>query len=199
MKWIGLTGGIGSGKSTVSELFRRRSVPVIDADAIAHFALSKESPVFSRVLNEFGDSIVDTNTGEVLRPELAKIIFKDLAAKAKLEGIIHPFVQSEVQRLKSEYARAQVPAVVYDVPLLFENGLESQFDSVIFVDCPMTLQIERVLKRSPHWTKDQVEERINNQLPSEYKKGRSQFVIDNSGTLQQLETDFERVCQLLKI
>jgi dephospho-CoA kinase len=193
MKWIGLTGGIATGKSTVAEMLRERGIPVIDADKIAHQALVVSSPVLGAIVSHFGKEILDTS-GNVQRQILGKKIFKDPSLRHKLEMIVHPFVRDEVQKIKRDLVKKGVEVAVYDVPLLFEKKMEEQFDQVVVVSCDPSIQKDRLMKRN-HLTSEEADQRILAQMPLSEKIKKADFVIENNGSLTDLE---KQVSSLLK-
>ncbi|HTV25196.1 MAG TPA: dephospho-CoA kinase [Polyangiaceae bacterium] len=197
---FGLTGGLGSGKSSVAAHFRRRGVPVIDADALAREVVAPGSDALAEIAREFGAGVLQ---GAVLdRAKLASLVFGDAAARERLERITHPRIQSlRDSRLRDLEARGE-PLVCYEVPLLFEKGLEAGLRPVVVVSVPEALQVERAQRR------DQASEamtraRMAAQLPLAEKAARADFVIDNSGplaeTLGAADEVLRRVCQTLGV
>ena len=217
MKWLGLTGGIGSGKSTVAEILHSRNIPVIDADKVTHHIMSRGNSAYDPIIEHFGTSILGSyglflgqnlksmcrnsaydpiiehfgtsilgSDQEIDRKKLGQIVFSNQAQLRKLESIIHPKVRDEVLRRRSELSAKNHQFAVYDVPLLYEKNMESMFDDVILVYCTEEQQIERVQKRN-NLSKEQVELRIEQQLPIDEKRKRANIVIDNTGTLDDLE------------
>ncbi|BCX87885.1 dephospho-CoA kinase [Methylomarinovum tepidoasis] len=140
---IGLTGGIGSGKSTVARLFQRHGVPVIDTDEIARDLVRPGRPALRALVDAFGPDIL-TADGELDRARLREIAFNDPAAKARLEAILHPRIFSELER---RLQALEAPYVIIAIPLLVETGAWGRVDRVLVVDCPEALQIERVRRR----------------------------------------------------
>lgn len=185
MKWIGLTGGIGSGKSSVSKLLRDTGYEVIDADVVAQSCLEKGTPTYNQVIEEFGKSLLSENE-TIDRIKLASLVFGNRDQLEKLEAIIHPAVQAEVIRKRKQLERSHVKAAFYDVPLLFEKKLTDQFDFVVVVYCSEDQQIERVMQRNK-FSKEQVLERIHNQMPLAEKKNLADYTIDNSKGLADLD------------
>ena len=185
MKWLGLTGGIGSGKSTVAEILHSRNIPVIDVDKVTHHIMSRGNSAYDPIIEHFGTSILGSDQ-EIDRKKLGQIVFSNQAQLRKLESIIHPKVRDEVLRRRSELSAKNHQFAVYDVPLLYEKNMESMFDDVILVYCTEEQQIERVQKRN-NLSKEQVELRIEQQLPIDEKRKRANIVIDNTGTLDDLE------------
>lgn len=190
MKWIGLTGGIATGKSTVSEMLRRQSYEVVDADAEARLVVGPGTEGLSKLVQEFGKQIL--NSDQTLdRAQLAQIVFKNPAAKNKLEEITHPLIQNEVAKKKKLLEMQGAAMAFYDVPLLFEKKLQSQFDAVVLVYCPRSLQIERMKKRNA-WSENEILLRLDSQIDIEVKKGMADFVIDNSKDLVFLQQEVMR-------
>ncbi|BCX82667.1 dephospho-CoA kinase [Methylomarinovum caldicuralii] len=140
---IVLTGGIGSGKSTVARLFQRHGVPVIDTDEIARDLVRPGRPALGALVDAFGPRIL-TADGRLDRARLRELVFSDPAAKARLEAILHPRIFSELER---RLQALKAPYVVIAIPLLVETGARGRVDRVLVVDCPEALQIERVRHR----------------------------------------------------
>lgn len=140
---IGLTGGIGSGKSTVASLFQHHGVPVIDADALAHAALAPGGSAYADVVAAFGRDIV-RNDGTLDRARLRACVFADPGERRRLESLVHPVVRAGVQ---SQTAQLHAPYVIVMIPLLIETGQQDLVDRVLVVDADETLQIERVRRR----------------------------------------------------
>ncbi|MCB0422662.1 MAG: dephospho-CoA kinase [Bdellovibrionales bacterium] len=183
MLWIGLTGGIGTGKSSVASFFRDLGVTVIDADEISRRVTGPGSQGEARILKEFGDRLSSKSVLD--RKELRELVFKDRILLKKLEKIVHPLVQSETQRKREAAERAGEPYSIYDVPLLFEAHLEAQFDKIIVVSAPFETQIQRVMDRDKV-SRDSVVQTIKSQMDMEKKKKRADFILENSGNLENL-------------
>ena len=188
---IGLTGNIGSGKSTVARLFAERGAAVIDADALAREA-TLDPDVLREIAATFGSELV--RAGELDRTKLAEIVFEAPEARAKLNAIIHPWVAREREaRVNALLSRASPPKViVHDVPLLFEVGLDAEMDKTVVVDAPLETRVARVIARSG-LTADEVRSRDAAQLPLAKKVERADFVIDNSGDQKDLTEQVEVV------
>jgi dephospho-CoA kinase len=183
--WIGLTGGIASGKSSVShELQRWPRVAVIDADQIAKDLTEVGTVSYQKIINSFGDEIL-LKDQSLNRTLLAKIVFSDKKKLEILESILHPQVQAEVAQLKQGFINQGYEYIFYDVPLLFEKKLEDQFDLVVSVLANPRLQIQRMIMFRGY-TKSQSEERLQNQLDNEFKQKKSNFVIFNEGSKSEL-------------
>lgn len=181
---IGLTGGIGSGKSTVAQWFIKQGVPVLDADKTVHSLLKSDSLVISKITHEFGTEILDEK-GQIIRSKLGSRVFSDEDARKRLECIVHPRV---VESLSAEQAKLRVSGAevcVWDVPLLYEAGFEKFVDQVWVVWIPRDVQIQRVRERDK-LSLIEVEARIAAQGSLDDKRQRADVVIDNSGN--ELET-----------
>ncbi|HEY8468717.1 MAG TPA: dephospho-CoA kinase [Longimicrobiales bacterium] len=186
-----MTGNIASGKSTVARVWERLGARIIDADELARRAVEPGSPALSRIAREFGPGVLEPGGG-LDRAALRDLVFRDEGARRRLEAIVHP----EVARLRAEeerkLEREGVAIVVNDIPLLFEAGLEDQFDVVVLVDAPEEVRLERLV-RDRGLTPDEARRMIEAQMPAEPKRRRADVVIDNAGTLEELEACAERV------
>ena len=183
---IGLTGGIASGKSTVSSLFRAWGAFVADADEISRHALDPGTDCYERTVAAFGRDILFSD-GTVDRKKVAGIVFSDPQALAVLNGIIHPYVRETIQA-ESEKAYAEAPCrlIVWDVPLLFETGYETEVAKTVVVTARQDIRIRRIVERDGS-TKAAALRRIRNQMPDREKVRRADIVIRNNGSLAELE------------
>jgi dephospho-CoA kinase len=181
VKLIGLTGGVGSGKSTVAAMLRELGAEVVDADEASHAAYEPGTPGFALVVREFGDDYV--RDGRIDRPRLGRLVFKDADARRRLNAIVHPLVREWMAERTADAALRGAAVVVQDVPLLFENGLERLYSSVILVYVPEEVQVERLVK-GRGFTPEQAREVIAAQMPIEEKRRLAHHVIDNSGTTE---------------
>lgn len=177
-KIIGLTGGFGTGKSTVAHLFEELGAYVIDADQLAHEALLKGSDVFLQVVKLFGPSILSAS-GEIDRQKLAETIFKDPKQRKKLEALIHPYV---FRRMEEQISQAEEHVVILEVPLLFETGLDQRCDQVIVVDASDAAASERLKERG--FSDQQRQARQAVQMLMDKKKKQAHFLINNNGSLK---------------
>lgn len=180
MKWIGLTGGIATGKSTASRLIQSLDIPVIDADHISHQMTKFGADGYHSVVSHFGMDILKPDL-EIDRKKLAEIVFQNPHKKKQLEEILHPLIHAEVERQKNQFEKQGHRLCFYDVPLLFENNLQEQFDSVVLVWCDLQTQLERLMKRNK-LTEEEALLRIRNQQPLSQKVYGSDYCLDNSGT-----------------
>ena len=194
----GLTGGIASGKSTVSGFFADAGARIIDADKIAREVVRPASPAYAEILSFFGRTILLPD-GEIDRQRLGDIIFNDPEKKARLNAIVHPRVfERSTERITQITAQTPNAVVIMDIPLLLEAGMEKELAEVIVVYVPETLQLERLMKREGIG-ENAARVRIRSQMPIDEKRKRATIVIDNSGTLsdsrRQALAVFERLKQ----
>jgi dephospho-CoA kinase len=185
---IGLTGGIGCGKTTVARLFAELGSPVIDADQIAHQLVAKGQPALEQIAQQFGADIVDPD-GSLNRSRLREIVFSDPAQKQKLESILHPLVYQSIQ---AELERLSAPYCIIAIPLLFETNMAHFVDRVLVVDCPVEIQIARVRKRD-QLTLDRIQSIIDSQVSRDFRKSHADDLIDNS------ESDYGLAEQVKKL
>ena len=178
---VGLTGGIGAGKTTVAQLFAALGAYVVDADDLARQALEPGSPIVADVSARFGDEVVVG--GEVNRQKLAEIVFHDDEALRDLEAMIHPEVARRLQAIYRELPKDQI--LVYGIPLLTELGLKANFDAVVVVTCDMAIRRERLLDRGMSET--DIDARIAAQATDEQRNADADFLLDNSGDVAALE------------
>lgn len=188
---VGLTGGIGSGKSAVAAELAAYGATVVDADAIAREVVEPGTPGLEAVVAEFGDRVL-TPDGRLDRPRLGEIVFADEASLTRLNAIVHPLVGERSAQLMEEAVASGVEVVVYDVPLLVENGLGPLYDLVVVVDAPDAVRVDRVTANRG-MPRAQVEARIRAQADRDTRLAAADLVVDNSGTREELT---ERVAQL---
>lgn len=196
VKRIGLTGSIGSGKSTVAKLLTARGIPVLDADAVAR-QVSSRSDVLSEVSSQLGAQYVLPDG--LNRPALAQLVFANPDARAKLNAIIHPKVREEMARLEAQLGADGSGAVVQDIPLLFENRLEGLFDAVILVEAPLETRVARVMQRDPSMTREAVLARDAAQMSMGEKRSRADFILENGGDEAALERQLEALLVKLEL
>lgn len=179
--YIGLSGGIGSGKSTVAKIFAELGAVVIDADAIAKEVLEPGQIGFENVLLHFGTEVLDSS-GNIDRKELAKLVFNNESQLAYLEGIVHPAVIARVTEIRESLPHEAV--VIYDTPLLFEKKLQDQFDKVIIVVSDLELRTARLVDRG--LSIQDIDSRIANQATDDEKVAVADIVLVNNGSIQDL-------------
>ena len=194
---IGLTGGVASGKSTVSAMLAEHGAYVIDADQLAREAVARGSAGLAAVVAEFGEQVL-TEDGDLDRPAVGRIVFGDGEARARLEAIIHP----RVRALGEEKARMALDAdpgllVVHDIPLLVETGQAGDFDAVIVVDAPQEVQVER-MTQNRGWTEEDSRARIAAQASREDRLAAATHVIENTGTHDDLRRKVAEVVRQLQ-
>ena len=191
MNIIGLTGGIACGKSTVSKILRSLGAKVIDADAVAHALSQPKQPLYDAYVARFGAEIL-TAQGTLDRAAIGRIIFKDPNVRAEIDALAHPLIQAAVEQQMQAVCR-NAPAIVLDVPLLFEAGWEVLTDEVWVVSLPEAAQLMRLMERDPAMTEEEARARIAAQMPLSEKRARADVVIDNSGTKEETLHMIERI------
>lgn len=192
MKVCGLTGGVGMGKSTAADMMSALGVPVLDTDELAKQLVQPGARALAEIQNLFGQDIVGSD-GQLRRGELARIVFADVAARRKLEAILHPRIRQGWLAQIEVWRQAGHKLAVVVIPLLFETQAESHFDQILCVACSPATQHERLAARG--WDTDQIKRRIAAQMPVEQKIARSHFVIWTEGLL---EAHHEQVQQILR-
>lgn len=193
---IGLTGGIASGKSTVSKMFQEREIPVIDTDQIAKSLLNKDTEVYKHILKTFGEDVLTPNQ-EINRNKLAQIIFNDHKKREKLNAIIHPKVKEIALYETAHLEDLKHPLIVLDVPLLFEAEFDAVCDVTIVVFARKKDQISRLVSREGI-DESYAKQKINAQMPLSKKKTKADFVIDNSKSILETRKSFDRVLKEIK-
>ncbi len=179
---VGLTGGIGSGKSSAMSIFQQLGVGCVDADIVAREVVEPGQPALESIKSHFGQGILTTG-GLLNRTALREIIFKNPEEKHWLEQLLHPLIRKE---LLSQLASQHSAYAVLVAPLLFENGLDQQCDTTVLIDVPETTQVERILARDGG-TEDQAKAIIRSQMARAEKLARADHVIANTGSLKELD------------
>jgi len=194
----GLSGGIGSGKSTVSAMFAELGATVLDADAIVHELQAPGAPLLAEIAEAFGAQVL-TAQGALDRAALGDVVFRDAEARQRLNRLVHPRVGAEMARRAARAREQGVPLVVLDIPLLFEGRRAGTatasamgYDTTILVWVPVETQIERTVARDG-CTREEAERRVAAQMPIDEKKALADIVIDNSGSLEHTREQVERV------
>jgi len=182
---IGLTGGIASGKSAVAAELRALGVEVVDADQLSRRVVEPGEPALEEITSRFGPEVIGPD-GRLDRKALARIVFDDGEARSALEAITHPRIVAEALRWFLDAERSGAPFAVFEVPLLFETGLEELFDRVVVVSASPEVQRARAAARDD-LSEDEVAARLDAQMPTAEKARRADFVVDNDGTLAELE------------
>jgi dephospho-CoA kinase len=188
---VGLTGGIASGKSTVASILVELGAVLIDGDALAREVVARGTPGLAQVVEEFGADLL-TPEGDLDRAALGRIVFSDEAARRRLEAITHPLIFERYAEL--EAAAPPDAVVVHDIPLLAEAGPDraATFDEVIVVDVPTEVQVERMMQ-DRSWTRKEAESRIAAQATREDRLAIATYVVDNTGSLDDLRARVEAV------
>ncbi|GAA0779428.1 dephospho-CoA kinase [Clostridium subterminale] len=194
---IGLTGGIGCGKSTISMIFRENSIPVIDADEISRKVLLNHPDILLEIRKSFGDEYFDEN-GEFLRRKMGNLIFSDKSRKVQYENIIMPHIFHDILSEIKKYNDVGEEICIIDAPTLIENKLHTYMDKIIVVIASEEIQIERVTRRD-NFSREEAIIRINNQMSTKEKCKFADFIIDNSGNLQETRIKVMKVISKLKL
>ncbi len=199
---LGLSGGIGSGKSTVTRILAELGATTIDADAIVHEQQAPGSPMLAEIADAFGGDVIAAD-GSLDREALASIVFQDESARARLGAIVHPPVIAEMMRRARDAVEARVPMVVLDIPLLFEgrrsgrgSGAVMDFDATLCVWVRREVQIERTRQRDG-CSEEEAVRRIEAQLPIDEKRTLADHVIDNSGSVEETRVQVEALYRRL--
>lgn len=192
---IGLTGGISSGKSTVTSWFLEKGIIVLDADQIVRQLQRPGSLLLKELAHEFGSSVLNEK-GELVREVLGSIIFHDDVAKQKLNDMIHPLVKQKLLEGIEKAKMAGEQLLVLDIPLLFESGFESLVDEILVVYVSHETQVKRLMKR------DKIDEnyalaKINSQMLLEEKRACADYVLNNNHSVKELRTQFEKMFELI--
>jgi dephospho-CoA kinase len=194
MKFIGLTGGIASGKSTVRKMLQEAGAEVLDVDAIYHALIApkgcRPSALAKAIASEFGGVLAADGTLD--RQELSQLVFADAQARLRLEAITHPAVAKEVRRRASALSSKGVARIIYDVPLLYEGGMDRDCAGVIVVWVPREVQLRRLIARDQIGP-GQAEARLAAQMSLDKKRKRATWVIDNSGSLAATEAQVDEL------
>jgi dephospho-CoA kinase len=190
---VGLTGGIGAGKSTVADLFARRGAVVIRADELARQVIEKSTPGFDKVVSRFGNNILDED-GNIDRAKLATIVFSEQKSLEDLENIIHPLVREETNRIMGRQTPETI--IINEIPLLLEKQMQSLFDCLIIVISSEKNRLARLVNNG--FTQDQVKARMAKQVDDETRKASADYLIVNDGDLNQLENYVEKIWQSLQ-
>jgi len=190
--FLGLTGGIATGKTTVSQMLAQQGLPIIDGDQIAHQVLANNQSVQAQIQATFGKQLVQD--GQVDRAALGKLVFGNQAALAQLNAITAPVIRETIMTEMAQAKAHQVPLVVLDLPLLYEQHYETVCDGVLVIYLPVEKQLARLRARNQLSREDALK-RINSQASLAEKRDRADFVIDNQGSLDQLKAQLKTVLE----
>ena len=192
---LGITGSIGSGKTTIAKLFSKHWYNRIDADEIGHNIIKKDSAVYKKIINEFGNKIIGKNKN-IDREKLGNIVFNNDNKLKKLNSIMHPII---IQNIKNEIKKIKKQChgkikIVIDAPLLLETETKNLVDKIVVVKCNK----KNILKRNKKYPKQKIEKILKSQMPLDEKIKRTDFVIDNSKDLKHLEKQVKKVIKMIE-
>lgn len=197
---FGITGGIATGKSTVSAMLRKRGAVIVDADLLAREVVKPGSEGLEAIRRKFGDAYLHPD-GTLNREKLAALVFSDEKAREQLNAITHPLIRQKMdEQVRSALQADPLAVVVMDVPLLIESMVKENLrrvDKVILVYVPEPVQLKRLMRRNG-LSREEAESRIRSQMPIEEKRAYADFLIDNSGTLAETEEQVERLMDKLR-
>ena len=193
VKRVGLTGGVASGKSTVSAILAELGAVVIDADLLAREVVAPGTEGLRRIVEEFGPEVL-TADGRLDRPAVGAIVFADEEARRRLEAIVHPLVRRRGRELEADAPEGSL--VVHDIPLLAETGQAEAFDAVVVVDAPVETQLERMMSERA-WSREEAESRVAAQATRKQRRAVATYVIENTGTLEDLRDRVTEVFEKL--
>jgi len=192
MLLVGLTGGIGSGKSVVAEMFKKRGAYLIDADELAHEAVEPGRPILNRIVEAFGPEILNPD-GTLDRARLGQWVFQDPERRERLNAIVHPYVFMEQERRRKAIAEKDPKAVVlFDAALLVETGSYQLMDKVVLVTIDREKQVERIMNRDG-LSREQAVRRIEAQMPQGKKKAKADYIIDGGLPVKTIEDQVRRI------
>lgn len=193
---LGLTGGIATGKSTVTAMLRERGIPVIDADQIAREVVEPGKPAYEAIVRHFGRDILLEN-GQLDRKKLGEVVFSDEAERQKLNAIVHPEVR-RVMRQEAEVAEENGAQIVFmDIPLLYESKLQYLVEKIVVVYAPSDMQLARMMERD-ELDEEQAKKRLRAQFPIDQKKLEADFLIDNSQSREETQRQVEELLTVIR-
>jgi dephospho-CoA kinase len=195
MKVLGLTGGVGMGKSTCAQLLRARAIPVVDTDDLARTVVEPGQAALAEIRAAFGSQMIDKE-GQLNRGELARAVFSDPAARKRLEGILHPRIRELWKAQANDWQAQDQPSGVVVIPLLFETGAESELDATVCLACSEATQRQRLAARG--WSSEQIDQRIRAQWPIEQKLAKSDYVIWTEAGLDVHADQLDRILRAIK-
>lgn len=193
---LGLTGGIASGKSSISAMLKGMGLPIVDADMIARKVVEKGSPVLERIREEFGEGVLNDD-GTLNRKALGHIVFSDSRKLERLNSITHPAIKEEIKRTIKDLSDKGEELCVLDVPLLIESGMKSMADSVLLVYVDERTQLYRLMNRD-NISEEMALKKISSQMSFEEKKKYADYIIDNSGSLDYTRAQLEKIIATIR-
>jgi len=194
---VGVTGGIGSGKSTVAAMFERLGAVVIDADRVVHELQAPGQPLFEAIVSAFGREVVG-HDGRIDRRTLGARVFADPEIRARLEAITHPAIIAECEERIRQSAASGTAICLLDAALLIESGRHSRFDAIILVEACEAVQLDRLMARMG-LPREEAMQRIRSQMPWAEKRRHADFVIRNDGSLEETERQVREVWKRLRV
>jgi dephospho-CoA kinase len=194
---IGLTGGIASGKSTVSNMLKEKGFTVIDADIAARAVVEPGQPALQKIIDVFGPDIQTAN-GALDRPKLGAIVFHDEEKRKQLNKIVHPAVRKWMIDQKEEAIIAGKKTIFFDIPLLFESNLTWMVEKIVLVYVNPETQLKRLMERN-HFSEEEAVARIQSQMPIDEKKERADDIINNNGTIDETEKQVNKWITRLRL
>ena len=196
MRNIGMTGGIGSGKNQVADIFNQLGFYTIDSDISSRKVMEKGEAAYEKIVSFFGSDILDENDN-ILRKKLGDIVFSDKAKLKTLENIVHPAIYEYEKKERSKiYGKDDKAVVITHAALIIESGSIDKYDALIVISCPDELQVERVMQRD-NFSEEKARNIISHQMPNEERLKYADFIIDNSSTLDDLYNEVKRVHNLI--
>lgn len=190
---LGLTGGIATGKTTISNYLKTKRIPVLDADEYARKVVGPGTPGLTDIVNTFGKQVLQSDDS-LNRKLLGQIIFNDMTARQKLNDITHPRIQQMMTDELQKLAKGKTSLVILDIPLLLENHNIAGADAIMVVTVPESIQLNRLMQRN-NLTKEEAQRRIDAQMPLSEKEKLADFIVDNSGTIANTLTQVDKVIQ----
>lgn len=196
MRNIGMTGGIGSGKNQVADIFNQLGFYTIDSDISSRKVMEKGEAAYEKIVSFFGSDILDENDN-ILRKKLGDIVFSDKAKLKTLENIVHPAIYEYERKERSKiYGKDNKAVVITHAALIIESGSIDKYDALIVISCPDELQVERVMQRD-NFSEEKARNIVAHQMPNEERLKYADFIIDNSSTLDDLYNEVKRVHNLI--
>lgn len=196
MRNIGMTGGIGSGKNQVADIFNQFGFYTIDSDISSRKVMEKGEAAYEKIVSFFGSDILDENDN-ILRKKLGDIVFSDKAKLKTLENIVHPAIYEYEKKERSKiYGKDDKAVVITHAALIIESGSIDKYDALIVISCPDELQVERVMQRD-NFSEEKARNIVAHQMPNEERLKYADFIIDNSSTLDDLYNEVKRVHNLI--
>ena len=196
MRNIGMTGGIGSGKNQVADIFNQLGFYTIDSDISSRKVMEKGEAAYEKIVSFFGSDILDENDN-ILRKKLGDIVFSDKAKLKTLENIVHPAIYAYERKERSKiYGKDDKAVVITHAALIIESGSIDKYDALIVISCPDELQVERVMQRD-NFSEEKARNIVAHQMPNEERLKYADFIIDNSSTLDDLYNEVKRVYNLI--